>query len=348
MKFETLPYTVATNSEKQELEATMRRGNRILKKWHERVKQVRTGKYARIAFRNDLFKLLGNLDVAKPVTIEGITIPKAEIRAILDVREIEARVLMAFSRMVSKESHRWSERKAGLDFDDLYNEGISALISSVYYYTEENVRFSTFACATIRRRLYRQCLSVPEYAAKLRNDFERAKAELNRPATFDEIVLKMGLSANQRKVLERTLTNIFAFSSLDDAVMLDGPSNDYTHLGGKYHGTNGQVGWSITGQHNSAGPTLRQHPTLEFDMMEAIRNVSLSDLERVALDAWIENGCEEIQAGTGVRKRSNKGLSEAAKKVINPVTGKPYTRAALSQALQRAKLKIKQAYPEAA
>lgn len=362
MQFETLPYVVANDEEKAELEATMREGNSVLKKWHLKAKRKQGERYSRMKFRKAVFdKLDPSLTVAKRVVLFGwLAIPKKDIQKILDVRAIEYRVITAFSRMVGGQALVWSRRDhdSTLQFNDLYDEGVAALIWAIYHYTRKDVRFSTYAHHTIRRRMYRKCSrtssksTLPHQAVTLYTEYDKARQKFNRPVSFDEIVATMDITSKQRDVLMAMMTNVVQQSALEMPTSLtDGdPTNDYSHLSCEYYGTKGDISWSVSGRHGRLGPVFTQKPTLDPDMIEAIQSANLSDFEREVLTGWLES------SRSGARNKSkgnnggggNQGLSELAKTLINPTTGKPYSRAAVSQALGRAKEKIRAAYEDAA
>lgn len=69
---------------------------------------------------------------------------------------------------------------------------------------------------------------------------------------------------------------------------------------------------------------------------EAVKRAKLGTLERAALDAF-------LQSPKGVQ-----GLSEGCRYLLNPDTGRPYSRAAVSSAFRRAKDKVARVLGEAA
>jgi DNA-directed RNA polymerase specialized sigma24 family protein len=334
-----------TAKEKAQLARTMAAGNLILKALHEKAQPQAKRKYPRYPrrqFRKELFRRLDRLAkarklsaararkvegyVAKPYpysfTLHGVKITDAEVRPILEVRAIQDLVLAGVSKLIAKlaggaSARRTSSQTEGVRFEDLYNEGVLVAINCVYCYTKPSTKFSTFVTHAIRR-MYMNLNRANKPLSHWTNDESAlfAKYENTRRAaeqeqgavTFDELVRMMRIGDKDRVTLQDMLKGVIRQSDLttssEDAV------EDFSALA-----------------------VQKVSEKLDPDQREALQKANLDDWEKAVLAAYLE-----APAGhTGWR-------TEVARKHINPLTNKPYSRPAPAIALRRIAAKVQAVY----
>jgi DNA-directed RNA polymerase specialized sigma subunit len=321
-----------TGDQKEEYLKVMRVGNEILKSWHDRIQPVASkqqiddaktsdpngkghSRYSRQKFRSELFNRLKG--VVRPIAMYGFTIPKVDIEKILDVRKCEMPMLQAHANLVERLAryayHR--SKRAGLELDDFFNEAAIAAINAIYCFTKEKVQFSTYLTLTVRHRLLNFALENKQLSHwnydvhELLVKYERARAEINGPATFDDLVRHMELDDKQIKKLGAVLTKVLHESEI---VSKDGDDGDpdFTKFGKR--------------------EDILQ---LDLDQQDAIDSTELTEWEQAVLAAFMA-----APAGT------NGWRTEVASKYVNPVTGKVFSRAAPTIAMGRIRDKILASY----
>jgi hypothetical protein len=340
---DTIPNCPVTKKKMREHEETMVAGNVVLKRLHGRIKERAGGKkYSRAKFRRDVFNIQRQEDGR--IKVFGLLVPKCDLDKIHAVKNIEWDVICAFSRLVHQLAERWSRRSSDLtvSYADLYDEASFSLFHAVYYYTgftkkNKRVSFCTYCYHAINNRLITVCSRtrstspLSHDAVELFDQYQVAKRGMNRPANFDEIVECMGIGPDQRNTLEAMLISVFHQGVMETRIVSrTGESgNDFSKLGLKFAGMDGSVAWRVTGHSGRYGTTF-QTTEPDFDLKRAVTDVNLSELEQAVLIEFLTNP----KSGWMSRVAEN----------INPKTGKPYSRMAITLAWRRAKQKILDAY----
>lgn len=351
--FDTLPYKQCSANDKRKQEQIMRAGNLVLKRWHTKAKKIKGQKYSRMSFLGDLLKKLPDLKARSVVVLNsrqnpGLRIPKEDVEKVLAVKAIEFDILQTYARLVGQQAFEWSQREhdAYYGFNDLYDEAVLVLIKAIYHFTKEDVTFITYAHWVIRRWIVRLCnrtgplSGYSHTAVNLYRKYQEKRREFNRPVSFEEVVEELNLSNKQRDVLQSMLHSVVSGSTINRPPLDDeSADSDYSQLGNTHAGIDGNMSWSVTGR-NGNGVTLRESPTLDFDMIEAINRADLTEFERAVLDGFIETASTPTGAVMG--------LTSIAGKLINPKTNKPYSRMACSYAWERVKQKILAEYQRVA
>jgi RNA polymerase sigma factor (sigma-70 family) len=260
--------------------------------------------------------------------------------------------MMGYSKMALKITRKWeSSRSDGtISMSDLYNEAIMGLMKAISYYTHEDYKFSTVAYWIIHRRLRERCnkttplSEIPNCTVNLRQKFEAAKKEINRSATFEEIVETMWvkgkdgeprpLTKGEIHILKRALVTVYSQTSLrglhaneahDDRI------SDYSSLGSmEFSGMTGRRDWRVVGMRGKSNlnPVFAPQDDLGIDLDEIMEGVDFSEFEQSVLDSFLADG-------------TNGWMTRAASELTNPDTEKPYSKMAVSYAWDRILKKLR-------
>jgi hypothetical protein len=295
----------------------MRVGNKVLLRLYQQAQKNLKAKgfekrYPRYQFRKELTEALNN----GKRTLHGVKLKAVDMKKISAVKDIEWPVLCGISNLILKYVNKWSVNRPSciVEPDDLYNEAVASAINAIYYFTNSEC-FTTFVVHAIKRKLYRivnkdtPLSGIGKEVKKLYGKMQQARREENGPITFDALVKKLKLTDNQRSSLEAMLSKVFRASELTVNSESESEEFDYTAI---------------------AKPTATK-VTLDIDQRDAIIDAKLTDFETDVLFAFLSS------VGNGWR-------AAVAKKHINPVTGKPYTRMTAANVLKKVKDKIRQAY----
>ncbi len=191
-------------------------------------------------------------------------------------------------------------------------------MDSIWGYTDPSVKFLTFATYSVKNRLKSALLNDNQISGysdyrHLIMKYEETKVSLNRPANFDEVVDAMGLNEEHTRILMTIQTRQYNITdvanpavSADHLSMDSGFSYDYCELG------------SVVADVDADN---------ESELRDVIERANLTPFEQAVLDAAQYDG-------------KNGWQTRVAASHINPVTNKPYTRAAVLNILERARQKV--------
>ena len=325
-----IPYVKMTKDRQDECACIMSKGNLILEKYQ---------KSAKVSMSRDKFLVAllaklkdgprdvnGNITkIPAAVRVHGVRINKGDITKILEVKNLEWDILCSIGDFLKKLVNKTYRNPYNtVEWDDLYNEAISAGVIAIHYYTKTKTKPITYISEAIRRNLFRvvqedtPMAGISRQARELFSKFSEAKRsaeqKVGHPVGFDELVNKLGLSKRQRKTLENMLVRVIEEQAVSrNTAHMDverGTSNDYTAM-----------------------VKHENRPVLEIDQHEAIAKADLDPWELDVLVAFLESA-----PGT------NGWQTEVANRHINPDTGKCFSRAAPALALKRIKRKIRENY----
>lgn len=305
-----IPYKRLSEDRKKYLDDIMRVGNLILKKYHQKFKNnLSIPKYSRIKFLNLIFKECENK--SQDISVQGVFIPKEDVQKILNVKNVEWEILCAYSAAIQKLSNKHRPSDSSMSQDDIMSEAVKSAIIAIYHFTEENVKFITFLQHCVKRHLTYKIgfLSrLSKRAYDLLFKYEKAKNELNGPLNFENIVEYMDLSEKEIQILKKALSKTNNFSELE--------INEKTFL----------------------SPEKISNQEDKIQIKEIISKLELSPLEKAVLSGFL------FSKNNG---KTSMGLGTFAKNIINPSTGRPYSRQSLSLAWNRIKEKISNSYKAA-
>lgn len=310
MNLDTVPYVPLSAERKTELEHILRKGNCLLKAYHEQVKIARSVvKHNRTDFLNEIFE---KHSTGKDLILDGVTIPADCVEQIVLVKKVESELICAYANLISKLARGWSRDASDvvLSFEDLQSEAYQAALDAVAHFTED-VKFSTFIHHCVQRHLYRVCKSsnglsnFSEGTIKIKSQYSNLSSK--EGATFDSVVREMKISDKEIKTLQSVLSGVKNMTSLD--------KEEKSHI-------------NIVDDNN-------HEPEKENNIMFVIESLELSDLEKAVLDGVLSSPNTKL------------GIGSISKKLINPETNKPYSRMAFSLAWKRIKNKVLDAYKKA-
>jgi hypothetical protein len=204
--------------------------------------------------------------------------------------------------------------------EDLENECFIASSRALVSYTNNEICFTTYFYTCISRHIQRLISSKKTTAGslKLKKTYLEIKNNLGENSTFDEIVERMKLSENKKRKLIKELYS-------DSEISLSGDMFSKYYLD-----VDGNKSFFSSGTRNGDSFIVRSIENDEIsygDMKISFENIKLTKLEKEIIN--------------GVKKSSKKlGINHFAKNVINPRTGKPYSRMAISLAWKRIKTKM--------
>lgn len=306
-----IPYKKISEDRKKVLDALMREGNVVLKKHHDILKNnLSIPKCNRIKFLNLILNECKN--TAVDLHVGGVFIPKQDVEKILAVKNIEWEVLCGYSKAIWKIASRHRPIDSSTSQEDLLSEATHSAIVSIYHFTKENIKFITFLQHCVNRHLTYRVGSfshLSKRAFDLVTKYKRIKNKANGPCNFHNIVDQMDLSDKEIKILKDALskTNNYSDLNIEDVnFMADNRENNHE-------------------EKNEDKDRIN----------EIISSLDLSVLERSVLDGFLHSN---------KNSKTSMGLGTFAKNIINPVTGKPYSRQALSLAWNRVKDKISNLY----
>lgn len=319
MEFKTIEHVEFEKDTYDSYLAIMCRGNLVLQKWHLVAKGKNPG-LTRENFRGDLFK-------AKPhpkngvVCVGGVRIPKSDMLLINAVRDIEWPMLQGYAPLLVKLSNQWVNCN-DVEFSDLYDESVIALLNAIYGYSKPQWKFITYATNAIKRRILtvvNKNNSLSRWsnrARKLRKSFRQIEADAQQSSgghvTFDEVCRLMGLSLKHRKVLESMLVKVIKSSD--------------------FNGTDRGHDRHATLLEEVAADDAAVDRELDFDQKVAIGATPLDEWEQAVLCAYLES-----DGSTGWQ-------TKVASEHVNPETRKAYSRMAPGIALARIQKKILATY----
>ncbi len=211
---------------------TMRKGNTHLKTLAEV-----TGMEQR-AFRARLFKGTFAPVNWPELNEEQVALFVQAMPFIQAVRDIEWKMLCAFSRLARKHANSWAKKMNGtvVDNEDYLQEAMLALLDAIYSYTQEETQFITFAWWVIHNRLTTAANKNSPFspltneAMGLLKRFDEAKAKLNRHVTDEEVYEACGFTDDERAVISDAKVKVFNASHAQENASLyeGGMCNDYT------------------------------------------------------------------------------------------------------------------------
>ena len=211
-----IPSARLTSTKLREYLKIMEEGNMRLRKWAEQLYGTRK----RRIFREKVFK--GEI-------LPDVHIPRQDYDKIMAVKAIEMDMLRAFAELVTARARLWSARIESGDqvetFHDLYQEANIAFLDGVYGYQghdNDNTKFITYVWRVIDRRLRRhieneKMLLVPptgDGARELVRNYEIFKQSYGRYITFDEYVVSVELTEEERLILVRALAGVITEADL--------------------------------------------------------------------------------------------------------------------------------------
>lgn len=331
-----------SDDRRKELQTNLSKSNVLLKKYYKQI--AKSG--GRKGFvdpngeninRPKFYKQILELNKKNPncnLSLHGINIPKEEVSEILNLEHLKLDVISSVSVMikdlVSKKIKNGRLSDRSLSFDDLESEALKSVLYSLHSYTDSNICFSTYFYTCANRDINKLCSrsspmsKISKKSLMLKKKYIETRKSIGRSASFDEIVSIMNIKEKDIDLLIKTLSSITISEDAADAASF----SKY------YSGLDGSRQYFSSGS-SSKGLVLSSNNNFEESLSNrTIEEIDLSDLEKAVLEGFMKSS-------------SKLGIGSIAKKLINPKTGKPFSRMAITYAWRRVKNKITQ-YKEAA
>lgn len=321
-----VPYVRLTEEQESFCITEMIQGSIFLKRWAE-YWGVRKG----LHFRKLLFKaisdssLMAELETKIPLTLlEEFRLERKFIisvhikkQPILDNQTIEWAMICSYSALARKHARKWHKienTKTGMSLEDYQSESYMTLMDCIYSYNDPQIEFGTFAWAALKNKMiavnnkHNPFCPLKIDDQRLLKRFDEMKVSLNRPATFDEIVLLMGLNDEEKLNLILATRHIILASQIcQGGESNSDPTYDYTSY---RRGIDNEKDFKLIG----------------MNLKDAIADADLTEFERQVLEASL---------------RSSRGWqTEMAKNSFNPKTQKPFTKMWIGIVLESAKKKV--------
>lgn len=314
-----IPHVNLSTEEKLETEAVMRRGALVINKAIQKIKQGKRIHFSRERFRTMFFEEIRKNGV-KSMKIEGVKLSLSDVTSIMDIKNIEWKVLCGVGRLIYKRALAWSIKKLDCDlhFFDFYNEATIAAMNAIYGF-HKNVRFITYCQYAIENRMlnsanaYKPLSRWSDDSKKLYVKYVKTKAEINDNATFEDIVTVMDISKDEVQLLRSLLRTVSNSSDLQD---------------------NSETRSDLM---NKIPEKKVVNDSLSIDGLninQLLSTIEMNDLERAVVDAYLSG---------------DKGwAAHVANSHINPVTRKRYTTRATRDALERVIKSLRKRHANAA
>ena len=313
--------------------------NILLEKYHSKI----TTDCGRLGFRIigtkskfnkiDFVNLLVSKDNYENLIVSNVAIPKEDAERIARSKSFEYEIICNFEHMFSKIAIRWSSYTSDicLSKEDLESEAMQAAIFGMYSYTDKNINLSTYLYHCVVNKIRNICNktnSLSDFgsnAIEIRHKFEKAKKDFGDFCTYDEVVQSLNFSKKEIQTLQATFITTAGQNSEE------GGSNDYSSIGKSLSGLDGSVRFSCS----SNGKSFTIHGDSDKEESLNVDVTEFSELEKAVLEGFMNSS-------------SNLGISNFAKNLINPKTGDPYSRMAITYAWRRVKEKIIKKHSNAA
>lgn len=327
--YQDVPYIPLTKDQKQFCKQRLLRCNMLLQKWGEFYPEN-----DRHVFRR---KVMGGEDnPSGKIPSRKLSSLKADlitIRAVrntkhqeLDGRSVEDAVLSGFVALCRKHARKWSREgdSIGITFNDYLHEAYAKILSAMYSFTRDDIDLSTFFWWVLHNQMInvtnqQRFLRLKNDDLKLVVNYEKTRSTVNKAVTFEEIVQVMGLDTETASHLGTLLTRIYTENQISGTGSIDDSGEDDGLGFGDYTACR-------TGINRESNVCVRVDAKLT--VQDAIQYSGLTDFERMLVQAFLEDD-------------SNGWQTRLAERLINPNTGKSYSRMWITMAKDKAMEKLR-------
>lgn len=310
--------------DKKEIESILANSNSVLDEYYCRIKidkgrlghftqkgiKITKAEYLSEIYRN--YKINNDSDLC----LHGLVIPNYDLKNIIKTKQLETTVIDIFSRMVVDLVNKKYKfvKDPTISAEDLEAECYKKIITCLCSYTDPKICLSTYIYTCISKHIYKisnsNGLSKPnKKSIELKKRYFEIKNSFLRKSNFDEIVEKMQISSKEVNLLLNSLRNVDkTIENIESENQVDFKNNII------------EKSYSID----------------DLDIAELQKKISnFSVLEKAVLDGFLKSS-------------GKKGITSVSKNLINPKTGKPYSRAAASLAWKKIKKELKSLAKKAA
>jgi len=328
-----IPYVPINENRREELQIDLSNCNKTLKKYYKQVAH-RKGSRGFVTSNNESInrpkyykQILGAYRSCPTadINLHGVLIPNCDVRAIVFLEDIRWEILTSISGMLTGLANKKNKSKSlcdsALSFEDLESEAFKSALSSIHSYAKEKICFSTYFYVCANRHISSLCSrsnsmsKLSKKSIKLKRRYIEVQKSLGRNSNFEEVVELMNLKENEIELLRSTLN---CFVSHHD---------EKTTMSKHYAGVDGAKHYSSSGKRGGDLILSSNNTFVESLDDKEIGGMNLTDLEKAVLEGFMQSS-------------SKLGINSVAKNVVNPKTGKPFSRMAVTYAWRRVKEKI--------
>jgi hypothetical protein len=327
-KQQDFEYVPLTKEQKRFCKQSLLRSNMLLKKWE--------GFYPendRHVFRRQI--MAGETNPSGKIPADKLSELQSDLLTIraprkvrhdeLGQRTVEEAVLSGFVALCRKHARMWSREgdPNGITFNDYLHEAYAIILGAMYAFTRDDIDLSTFFWWVLHNRMIN--VTNQQRFLRLKNDdlklvvtYEKTRSSANKAITFEEIVKLMGLDNETANRLGPLLTRIYT----ENQISLNGNGEDSgdDDMGGSGDYTACRAGL----RHDDETRPVDAKLTVET----AIENADLNDFEKVVIRAFLADDSLGWQ-------------TRLAESLVNPNTGKHYSRMWITMAKEKAMEKLR-------
>ena len=324
-----ITYVKIDENRKKELQKQVAESTKVLSNYFSKI-AIRKGRLGyktnqNISLnKNQFLNKIYNLYKENPnsdVTLYGLVIPRNDVKKIVLIKDIEWEVICSVSRIYYKIIKINNNSK--FSFEDLENECVLSTMDALVSYSNENICFTTYFYNCVSRHIkkfYRKNSGVAKLtkeASVLLAKYIDVKNSMDHKASFEEIVEKMQISQKQVGKLRHLLN----FESTKYESMENNSRFHCDLEGNKSYYSSGHRNGNLVIAENKNSDCSYDSTDVSIDSFE------WSELEKAVIEG-VKNSSKNI------------GINSFAKNIINPKTGKPYSRMSITNAWKKIKLKI--------
>lgn len=314
-----IPEKRSTSERKKYVKKVMLDGSVVIsqlyRKFGDHIKnKLGVKKLPKSVFVNHILDLKKN---SKQVRVKGITIPIADVVKLQAIKDVEYDIICSYRKACVKYANIMSQ-KYYIDFVDLYQEAILAVINGIYTFKKVKnnngkgyVTLGTHIFINIQGRLKRYANNNCKILGHLTNEAISLVARLNKQlktyndyVTMDTVYQDMKLNQKEINILNKASIKV------------------YTALSGEDEDEEGNSGYTYYAIAPKTNYTY-------LDAKMAMEEAPLSDLEREVFQKYI------FEAWT---------FDQIAEESYNPKTDYPYSKQRIQQVYKCACEKVRKAY----
>ena len=314
-----IPCVLMNDQEKSFAKEILLAGVRLLKKWHQHCETngyKENYKVFRVTLLNkeDTIRQLVSECRRLEFSCDLKVIKKIRVKhPELNNRTVEEAYLQQLSGLANKFVFKTRHENNEDHLQDMYLK----ILETIYYYDRPEIEMSTFVWGVIRNKmidLLGEASGISPLTAPDRKLLVRYEKEKNYGGNFQDIVDSLGLSDEDVSNLRLILTRVYSEGNIvGDNSTADKFHNDYTGF---------RQGISLE---KSDAEIISE----EEHVNKIVNNAGLSKMERevfdIAMNPYV--GWQTVYAESHV----------------NPKTGQPYTKMRITQILQSAREKVREA-----
>jgi hypothetical protein len=299
----------------QVVQQTLAQSNILLNEYHKKItsRKGRKGhrthqgkKLTKAKYLSEIFCEY-NKNPHADVCLHGLVLPNSDVCKIIQTKQLESEVIESLVGLVCSIVSK--KQKLAKDLilskEDLESECFGVILENLCKYMNSTNCLSTYIYKCMCRRIYNLCNKT--------NSLSKLSAKsIDLKRKYLETKNSLLRSSNFEEIVE-----IMKISQKEIGILQSTLVAKTTH----FSETDKIENYEIKNTQEKNNTKLESLNLVDFELIE------LSDLEKAVLEGYVQS-------------KSKKGISSISKNLINPKTGKPYTRMAASIAWKRVQKKL--------